>query len=806
MSRNMHRVKRYKRRVKRRGKRNDATLWAVLFIVALWYCLIGRELLPGFFLGREAVAVSEESSLYEVPCTQANMAKLLACTLDEKETTGKQEDKSETTWYSSYYASLQQQGFKALNEKEALQLMDEQTLSKVLSEVVGEGYEVTATKSEANKDKHLSIHEVINTYYSAMNQVKKDSHMKYITLVILATPSDEQLGAWQVVTDQGTFGFKGLILEPLKNQTIQVAVKGQEILGVMKVISKESTIENCEIKLVTDQIVTAVVKGKSISFQNKGVDLQQEGSIGKLTISSEGAIAYEPEIYGEKDIVTKVTSNTITLEKAGVLNYKDVTISDKTDLGNYTSINQLPYGVQIAYQKEGNELVALQVIGRSNREGLRMVLANKEGSYVHKQVKLVSTAEYDLIYNGETSKLAPEEVWDSQTFNWSKEAAVVRLVPKGDTAMKLLTVNKSQGFPKYKGCMEITKVQDGYHIVNEVDMENYVAGVIPSEMPTSYGIEALKVQAIAARTYGVASKESSKFVQYGAQIDDTTASQVYNNLAPNPLAYEATAATEGKVLTYKGKLLSSKFFATSCGYTANYGEVWATGETFPSDTPPYMMAEKQYTGDKMVENMKEEKMADQFFKLTAADIDAFDENSPWFRWQVQLSQEEVSTLVNNAISKLANDYPALIKVKVGNEWKSQGVEGIGKIQNLQVAERGEGGNVMTLILKGSKATIKVSTEYVIRRLLGGAGNPGVVVTRSDGSITNPMSLLPSAFFVPDITYNNQEQLKQIVLYGGGFGHGVGMSQDGVRGMAEMGYTYDVILKHFYKNVEIVTYQ
>ena len=69
-----------------------------------------------------------------------------------------------------------------------------------------------------------------------------------------------------------------------------------------------------------------------------------------------------------------------------------------------------------------------------------------------------------------------------------------------------------------------------------------------------------------------------------------------------------------------------------------------------------------------------------------------------------------------------------------------------------------------------------------------------------------MSLLPSAFFAPDITYNNQEQLKQIVLYGGGFGHGVGMSQDGVRGMAEMGYTYDVILKHFYKNVEIVTYQ
>ena len=806
MSKKKHRVKRYKKCVKRRGKRNYATLWAVLFIVVLWYCLIGRELLPGFFLGKEAEAVSEESGLYEMPCTQANMAKLLACTLDEIETTDDGEEKSEAAWYSSYYARLSQQGFKALDEKEALQLVDEQTLSKVLSEVLGEGYQVVATKSEAHKDKYLSVHEVINTYYLAMNQVKKDSHIKYITLIVLATPSDEQLGAWQVITDQGTFEFKGLILEPLKNQTIQVAVKEQEILGVMKVISKQSTIENCEITLVNDQIVTAVVKGNSVSFQNKGVALQQEGSIGKLTISSEGAMAYEPEIYGEKDIVTKVTGNTITLEEAGVLHYKDVMIADKTDLGNYTSISQLPYGVQIAYQKEGDELVALQVIGRSNQEGLRVVLTNEEGSYVHKQVKLVSTAAYDLVYNGEKTTLVAETVWDSETFNWDKDATVLRLVPKGDSAMKLLTVNKSQGFPKYKGCVEITKVQEGYHIVNEVDMENYVAGVIPSEMPTSYGIEALKVQAIAARTYGVASKESSKFIQYGAQIDDTTASQVYNNLAPNPLAYEATAATEGNVLAYKGNLLSSKFFATSCGYTANYGEVWASGENFPSDTPPYMIAGRQYTGDKIVENMKDEKTAYKFFKLTANDLDAFDENSSWFRWQVQLSQEELSDLVNNAISKLANDYPALIKVKVDNEWKSQGVEGIGEIQNLQVVERGEGGNVMTLILEGSKATIKVSTEYVIRRLLAGAGNPGIMVTRSDGSTTNPMSLLPSAFFAPDIIYSSQKQLKQITLYGGGFGHGVGMSQDGVRGMAEMGYTYDVILKHFYKDVEIVKYK
>ncbi len=806
MSRKKHRVKRYKKRAKRRGEKKDATLWAVLFIVALWYFLIGRELLPSLFSGESVKTLSEESSLYEVPCTQANMAKLLACTLDEEETTDMQEEKADVAWYKPYYESLKKKNFLSLDEKEALQLLDEETFNKVLSEVIGEDYQVIATKNEANKDNYLSIHEVVNAYYSAMNKVKKDTYIKYITVVILATPSDERLEAWQVITDQGKLGFEGLILEPLKNQTIQVAVKDQEILGVIKVISKQGTIEDCELKLVNDQMVTAVVKGSSINFINKGIDSKQVGSIGKLTVSNEGAIAYEPQIYGEKDSVIKVTDSTITLEKAGVLQYKDVEVSDKTDLGNYTSINQLPYGVQIAYQKEGDRLITLQVIGRSNKEGLRVVLTNEEGSYVHKKVKLVSTADYDLVYNGETTHLDAQEVWDSETFNWNKEASTLQLVPKSDSTIKLLTVTKNQGFSKYKGCIEITKTDEGYHIVNEVDMENYVAGVIPSEMPTSYGVEALKVQAIAARTYGVASKESSKFIQYGAQIDDTTASQVYNNIAPNQLAYEAAATTEGKVLKYKGNLLSSKFFATSCGYTANYGEVWAVGENFPSETPPYMVSDRQYTGDKIVADMNDERAAYKFFKLTPSDLEAFDEVSPWFRWQVQLSKEDLSYLINNAISKLAQQYPALIKVKVENEWKSQEIDEIGSIQNLEVTQRGQGGNVMTLVIEGSKATVKVSTEYVIRSLLAGRGSPGIIVTRSDGSTTNAMSLLPSAFFAPDIVYDNQKQLKQITLYGGGFGHGVGMSQDGVRGMAEMGYTYEAILKHFYKDVEIVDYK
>lgn len=803
MGRKRHQVKRYKKRVKSRGEKKDATLWAVLFIVVFWYILIGRELLPTLFQRGSVEVVNEEISLYDVPCTQAHLAKLLACTLEEEEIAAPQEEVGNVEWYKPYYEALKKKGFLALDEKQALQLLDVETFNKVLSEVVGQDYKGIVSKEE---EQQLSIYEVINTYELAMNQANKKAQIEYLTIAILATPSDEPLEAWQVITDQGKFNFKGLILDPLRNQTVQVALKNQEILGVMKVTSRESVIEDCTLEAVTDQMITAVIKGNTVHFINKGIDVSEVGSVGRLTLTSEGATIYEAEVYGQKDCIIKVTNHTITLEKAGVLQYKDVKFMDQTDLGNYTSINQLPYGTQIAYQNEGDRLTALQVIGRSNKEGIRVVLASEAGGYTHETVKLVSVADYDMVYNGETTTLKAEEVWDSEHFDWQSNEQTVQLVPKGDSTIKLLTLKKNQEFPKYKGSIEITKVEGGYHIVNEVDMENYVAGVIPSEMPTSYGIEALKVQAIAARTYGAASKESSKFIAYGAQIDDTTASQVYNNIPANALAYEAAAATEGKVLKYKGNLLSSKFFATSCGYTANYGEVWATGENFPSDTPPYMIADRQYTGDEMVKDMKDEKAAYTFFKLTADDLEAFDEESPWFRWQVQLSEEEISDLVNNAIGKLSKQYPALIKVKKADEWKSEALESVGRVQDLQVDQRGEGGNVMTLIIEGSKATIKVSTEYVIRSLLAGMGNPGVIVVRNNGSTTGAMSLLPSAFFAPEITYDNQNKLEKITLYGGGFGHGVGMSQDGVRGMAEMGYSYDEILKHFYKEIEIVDYK
>ena len=113
---------------------------------------------------------------------------------------------------------------------------------------------------------------------------------------------------------------------------------------------------------------------------------------------------------------------------------------------------------------------------------------------------------------------------------------------------------------------------------------------------------------------------------------------------------------------------------------------------------------------------------------------------------------------------------------------------------------------MELIVVGEECTIKVGTEYLIRMLFApiqkDSTKDPIVIVRQDGSEIQNMALLPSAFFSPDIRYDDKGLISKVTFYGGGYGHGVGMSQNGAKGMASRGYTCKEILRHYYSGVEI----
>lgn len=145
------------------------------------------------------------------------------------------------------------------------------------------------------------------------------------------------------------------------------------------------------------------------------------------------------------------------------------------------------------------------------------------------------------------------------------------LLDEKDTALieisdeKGLFLCNSTGEPideAFEGSFRIIKTENGLVLVNELPIENYLKYVVPSEMPLAFGEEALKAQAVCARTYAYAQMYNQTYAMYGANLDDTTAYQVYHNTGRFTETDAAVEATKGEVITKNGKLINSLYFST----------------------------------------------------------------------------------------------------------------------------------------------------------------------------------------------------------------------------------------------------
>ena len=131
--------------------------------------------------------------------------------------------------------------------------------------------------------------------------------------------------------------------------------------------------------------------------------------------------------------------------------------------------------------------------------------------------------------------------------------------------------------PRYRGNMIIkpsTTNSKKIRVINKVKIEDYLKQVVPSEMPESFGVEALKAQAVAARTYALSDYLKNKYKKDGFHVKDTTESQVYNNAKENKSSIKAIEATSGKVLLRDGKPIDAKYFSTSSGFTEAANYIW----------------------------------------------------------------------------------------------------------------------------------------------------------------------------------------------------------------------------------------
>jgi len=727
-------------------------------------------------------------------------------------------DTAAANWYDKYINAVSIDGYMSgadglFRPNENLTLNEAQLLINKMDKNNTQKIHIT----EENKNKPISYALWCELYFNMLDNISGDTSFKdnyqiqEKNIIIMATKNNnENLGEWNLITDNGPLNYEGFDMSYYLDKEITVLLKGNEIICVLGVKNESPTIKSAYLVKSNNESITIFSGGIERTYKFAGVagEKNYENKICDIEISN--GTCKSLKVYTDQitSTIKQVGAKSIELDKIGIKNFSEnIKIYSVTDgVVKWKSIANLTVGTDIAYYTIDNANINAAIITKTSKPFNLRVALNTTGfaSLIHKDVTITSDENF-IVKTGEETKeyKAGEELHIAEGSDLFGQQRISVNTKSGDGKISVKTIKRNNLTPAYRGVIEIAKGNGGFVIVNEVDLDQYLYSVVPSEMPTRHGIEAAKVQAVTARSYAYMQYYANKFHEYGANVDDSVLCQVYNNVQETSIAIEAVNATKGLCVTYNDEVISTNFFSTSAGHTANSGEVWTTGGAFPSDTKEYLQATKQYSGSDFG-NLSNEENAYKFLKET--NIDSYDKNFTWFRWNVAMTKEELTNSINKAIKTRYNANNALIKTLADDgHYRSKPIESIGELKDLEIVKRGAGGNIMQLKIVGTEKTVMVYTEYNIRLLLAPAqfkdGGRDILINRIDKTQAANYSLMPSSFFVTDKTFDG-DNLKEIKFFGGGNGHGVGMSQNGVKGMIDKGFTFDEIIKHYFKGTEI----
>lgn len=415
-------------------------------------------------------------------------------------------------------------------------------------------------------------------------------------------------------------------------------------------------------------------------------------------------------------------------------------------------------------------------------------------SYEHAEVKLRGTKKLYVKRKKTETEIQPGEEVVFSADSMKEDRVSVRSGEGG--RIELSSVSRSGGKPLYRGTIEIVKTDQGLHVINELPLEEYLYGVIPSEMPAEYGKEALKAQAVCARSYAAKHMKNNRLKEMGAHVDDSVSYQVYNNTKEDERCNQAVDETKGMMAYYGSKIASTYFFSTACGVTSSARDVG-----FSDEDIPYLSGRLQEPGWKDQDSAERAKLVseafgdeDLFRKFLGEDRAVLEKSQPWYRWSTAISLEDMENNINAKIGSRCQAAGENIQVRQADgTYVSQQIDSIGSLKRIRIKQRGDGGVVTMAVIVGTEKTVRVYHEYNIRLLLF---NENAIIRKNDGTNVSGMSMLPSGFFVCDLAGRTYE------FRGGGFGHGTGMSQTGANELAQAGKTYEEILRYYFEGVEI----
>lgn len=452
---------------------------------------------------------------------------------------------------------------------------------------------------------------------------------------------------------------------------------------------------------------------------------------------------------------------------------------------------------------EEDRICAGLVSRRENMKNIRVLLRTEQfaGMY-HEEARVTSDTGFLITYGSyEDQKQeelpAGEELVITQDSSYL-EGGRLLLTPMALTGnIEICSMQRSQGAPVYRGQLEILKEEEGLVLINELPLEEYLYSVVPSEMPASYPLEALKAQAVCARTYAYRYLLRPGMAAYGAHVDDSSGYQVYNNISENSNTTHAVRETAGRLLYFGEELCGTYYYSTSCGFGTDT-RIWKSGGGEETYLQARRIREAESSQDERftASTLQEEAVFREFISQSFSED--FESSEPWYRWSYTpeyLDPERILSVLQQRYQAA----PEMILTRDSNgDFISREVKNLGELTEIRIDRRGPGGVADELLIAGTECTYKVISEYNIRCVLNDGTSK---VLRQDGSEAASPNLLPSAYISID-TEAEEGKITDLRITGGGFGHGAGMSQNGARAMADSGMTAEEILLFFYQSCDI----
>ena len=630
-----------------------------------------------------------------------------------------------------------------------------------------------AGSTRNNRDQAFPEEDWWQLYGSILKETDPEGKVEEMEAVLYGTPSNlDQAESWTAYTTAGNFGFQGLALDAFLDCEIRFLARSGEMI-TSSLVSRNVVYENVWLAESDGRYfkaylgtayrefpVSAKLGGEDGMAGNLADLHMEDGKLVKITMKRD-------RLSGK---VLSVTEDAIEIEGYGEIplapNFHVYKVYGDFKVLNASDI-LVGYNLQEFVAADG-KLCAALLEREFDAKTIRVLLMDTGfKSVFHASADLVLGSGADLEYENAKGKMVGERLEAGTQLTVGPDSPYLEygrmiITPDEPEAITIRSIERSQGTPVYSGSLEIKGTPEGLVLVNDLFLEDYLTKVVPSEMPPSYEKEALKAQAVCARTYAYRQIQGNTYSQYGAHVDDSTNFQVYNNTSANDKSTQAVKETYGKMLFYEDKPIEAFYFSTSCGRTADAG-VWGTD----SGKYPYLRAVEVKEGGKSLG--KEDNDGFESY-IKREDVIAYDTSYPMFRWQTDLPADVASAQISGA----------------------------GQIQDMTVTDRGPGGIAGELTVTGTDGTVTIKGQSAIRSALG---NPSLIITKKDGGTMTGSATLPSAFIAIEKRTGEDGSLS-FHIYGGGFGHGVGMSQNGAQGMAKTGKGYKQILDFFYHGTEL----